>query len=362
MLWGMYDPFARGPHPVGVLSRELVDASRAGRVVPLEIWYPASDAHAGRDLDRAHQDVYPIFGGHQVRQEALRDAQPQTGPLSVVLFSHGFAGHRRQSTFFCTHLASHGFAVVAMDHGGNTLQDIVQLALDPKRGAALGTMQQTLSAFVADRPHDVRFVLGELVSGRVGLPFVVETERVGMSGHSFGGFTTLVVAEQEPRIVAALPLAPAGGPGPLSAPALEEALTLRFEGRVETLYLALERDTLLPLSGIESLFRRTPEPSRMLVLRNADHMHFCDRVERSHEFFRVMPQVGAMRDVQRRLPKMSELVPGAHGHAFASGFGTLLFDAVLRHGDESRARLAEDPVACMRARGIEIDEVGRLKA
>jgi len=31
-----------------------------------------------------------------------------------------FGGHRRQSTFFCTHLASHGYVVAAADHTGNT--------------------------------------------------------------------------------------------------------------------------------------------------------------------------------------------------------------------------------------------------
>ena len=52
-----YDPFARGPLPVGVRSFEVTDPSRE-RTLPVEFWYPASDAHAGQDLDEATQDKY----------------------------------------------------------------------------------------------------------------------------------------------------------------------------------------------------------------------------------------------------------------------------------------------------------------
>lgn len=353
----MYDPFERGPFPVGVTSVTLTDPSRSARRVPLEIWYPAEASWQGRDRDPQHQDRYAVFGGQKAGQDAVRDAGAAAHSVPLVLFSHGFAGHRRQSTFFCTHLASHGYAVVAMDHLGNTLDDVVAMALGTMKAGARLDLPELLDGFVSDRPRDVSFTLDALRDGALTLPVTVDAQRVGMSGHSFGGFTTLVVAERDERIVAALPLAPAGGPGYLSAPALTSALTLRFEGRVQTLFLALERDTLLPLAGIVSLFQRTPSPVRMLVLENADHMHFCDRVERSHEFFRAMPQVGPMREIQKRLPPMSELVPGAHGHLFANGLGVAHFDAVLKREPEAVSFLEQDLVAMLRVRGVVANEV-----
>jgi predicted dienelactone hydrolase len=357
---GMYDPFERGPHPVGVISHTLTDRLRGDRHVPLEIWYPADQSLQGRDRDSQHQDRYPMFGGQQARQDALRDAAAAALTVPLVLFSHGFAGHRRQSTFFCTHLASHGYVVLAFDHLGNTLDDVVALALDAMKGGAPLDLPQLVSGFASNRPRDVSFVLDVLQAGELALPVPTDVQRVGMSGHSFGGFTTLVAAEHDPRIVAALPLAPAGGPGYLSTPALSDALTLRFEGRVNTLFLAAERDTLLPLSGIETLFQRTPEPVRMFVLENADHMHFCDRVERSHEFFRAMPQIGPMREIQKRLPAMAELVPGAHGHLFANGLGLAHFDAVLKQMPQACALLQQDVVSLLGARGIVVNEVRRV--
>ena len=58
----------------------------------------------------------------------MRDATPAPGgPFPGVVFSHGMAGHRRQSTFLCTHLASHGFVVASPDHVGNTLPEMLPL-------------------------------------------------------------------------------------------------------------------------------------------------------------------------------------------------------------------------------------------
>ena len=62
-----------------------------------------------------------------------------------------------------------------------------------------------------------------------------------MTGHSFGGWTTLAVTGRDSRIRAALPLAPAGGETPLLAGRneLRESLDLDWKREVPTLYLGL---------------------------------------------------------------------------------------------------------------------------
>ena len=50
-----YDPFARGPFPVGVRTQELNDGSRQ-RKLPIEFWYPVTDNYKGQDLDRETQE------------------------------------------------------------------------------------------------------------------------------------------------------------------------------------------------------------------------------------------------------------------------------------------------------------------
>ncbi|SRR6266516_2573845 len=93
-----YDPFARGRFPVGVRTIHAPDPAR-GRVFPCEVWYPA---HTG-DADQ------PGAG-------EARDAAPRRGAYPLVVFSHHSGGHRRSATFLCTHLASHGYVVAALDH------------------------------------------------------------------------------------------------------------------------------------------------------------------------------------------------------------------------------------------------------
>ena len=105
-----YDPFARGPFPVGVRTQELIDESRQ-RKFPVEFWYPATDEYKGQDLNKKTQDKFTIFT--RVNQEAVRDAQLQKGHFPLILFSHGGVGHRCQTTHLCCHLASHGYIVAA---------------------------------------------------------------------------------------------------------------------------------------------------------------------------------------------------------------------------------------------------------
>lgn len=350
-----YDPFSRGPYPVGVRSAELRDAARGERTVEVELWYPATAAYSGMDRSAETQDLYAIFGAHQVKQEAVRDAEGERGPFPLAVFSHGMAGHRRQSTFFCTHLASHGYVVVSPDHGGGTVTDLIQVAMRLRLGGEVPSDVASLVAgHVADRPRDLAFLLDALTSGALSAPSGLDLSRIAVTGHSFGGFTALVLAQHDPRVGAVVALAPAGGAGPLATTALTSALTLALQPGVSTLYLGLGRDTLLPLEGVIDLYRRTPAPARMFVLPQADHMHFCDRAESSHEFFRALPPVGLFGELLRRLPPFSELTAAAHGYAFANALGLAQLDATLAGSVEARAFLEHHAVDAFAARGVEI--------
>ena len=349
-----YDPFARGLYPVGARSHSIVDGARH-RPLSVELWYPATDAARGRDLDPATRDSYELLPGFPpVWQEALRNAPPRTGRHPLILFSHGFGGHRRQSTFFCTHLASHGYVVAAVDHTGNTIHDMMQLMLQLAGGAPLPDFGNLLDDFIAFRPDDIVFLLDAVLRDLdPEIAALIDPERIGMTGHSFGGWTTLKIAGREPRIRAALPLAPAGGWTHMPAEPLQRSLDFDWPRPVPTTYLVAERDSLLPLRGMRELYDRTPGDKRLFVLLNADHMHFCDRVEEVHEMFRAMPPPGAFAEVAQHTPPISELVPGEHGYQFVRGLGLAHFDAVLRGNPAAKAVL-DRAVVELAARGIPV--------
>ena len=346
-----YDPFTRGPFPVGVRTVVL---ARGGRLLPVELWYPATDEYAGSDVAESTRDTYQLIPGFPlVWQEAVRDATARPGRHALVVFSHGYGGHRRQSTFLCTHLASHGYVVAAVDHTGNTMLEVVQGVLILGAGGRLPHPNTVLREFVDLRPADVSFTIDHLL----GMDGLADPDRIGMAGHSFGGWTTLTTTARDRRIRAALPLAPAGGASPIPSNLLRESVDLRWSREVPTLYVVADRDSILPLAGMQELFARTPATKRMVVLEDADHLHFCDRVEETHELFRMMPQDPLFEHIQKAIPPITELVPGERAHLAIRGLAVAHMDAHLR-GDEAAARLlAGDVRATLAARGVVVSVV-----
>jgi predicted dienelactone hydrolase len=287
-----------------------------------------------------------------VSQDAVRDAASRPGRWPLVLFSHGYGGHRRQSTFLCTHLASHGYVVASVDHVGNTVFEVMHAIMTAQMGGARSDPQATLREFIVARPADTVFMLDEVLRGTGGVAAQVDADRIGMAGHSFGGWTTLVTTARDRRIRAALPLAPAGGASDLDANVLVETMDLRFGREVPTLFIAADLDSLLPLHGVRELYERTPAPKRLVVLEKADHLHFLDRIAENHELFRSMPQDELFRPAIARMKPMAELTGEAETYVAVRGLGVAHMDAVLK-GNEAAARfLAEDAGAALATQGI----------
>jgi predicted dienelactone hydrolase len=193
-----------GPFAVGVRTLELFDTTRtdvAGtgpRPVTVEVWYPTTP----ETVVGVPRYVVNLFGFDVARTPSYRDVDRAAGQYPLVLFSHGNSGIRFQSIFLATHLASHGYIVASPDHHGNTFIDL---------GAGI---VDGLSA--VNRPKDMTFLLDTLLqrNATAGDFFAgaIDASRIGMSGHSFGGFTTLALAAgdaKDDRIGAFMPLAPA---------------------------------------------------------------------------------------------------------------------------------------------------------
>src|SRR5262249_2727047 len=202
-----------------------------------------------------------------------RDAVVRHGSYPLVVYSHHGGGNRRTATFVTTHLASHGYLVAAVDHSE---QFAPQLA--PRDSETTAELAARREAIIASRVPDVRFLPDPLLGGGWEPAASPDPDRIGIVGHSFGGWTALSLPEVDPRIRAIVALAPGGSsnppPGILRAP-----LTFRWLHEVPTLYLVADRDTCVPLPGMYELYDKTPSPHRMVILHRADHQHFADDVE-----------------------------------------------------------------------------------
>mgnify|MGYP005836087403 CR=1 FL=1 len=192
----LYAPDSPGPYAVGRLTFEVEDPARQDRRFLVDLWYPVDPEDAQGDFT-----VYEIlFWG--LPSEIALDGPPvsREGRFPLVVFSHGSGGIRFQSIFLTEVLASHGFVVAALDHTGNTL-------LDDSEGEL--TVQK-----MTDRPLDVSMVITRMLARNddPADPFyqTLDPGRVGVVGHSFGGFTSLAMAagfgaDPPPMIAAELP-------------------------------------------------------------------------------------------------------------------------------------------------------------
>jgi pimeloyl-ACP methyl ester carboxylesterase len=222
-----------------------------------------------------------------------------------------------------------------VDHTGNPFMDLAM------RASVAG---DAWSSSMEARPLDVSFLIDAAADGRLGLGDV-DTRRVAMSGHSFGGWTSVRAVADEPRIAAVVALAPAIG-----VPVLRAAIDLAWDRPVPTLIIAADRDSLLPIAGIEATLAELAPPATLVTLVNTDHMHFCDAAKQIHELFRGMPM--QLVPVATPLPPFDTLAPARNGHEAAAGLGLAHLEATIRGSAEAAAFIGGDLSAVLAARDI----------
>ncbi|HYY42675.1 MAG TPA: dienelactone hydrolase family protein [Pyrinomonadaceae bacterium] len=344
-----YDPFVRGRFPVGVRTIQALDGAR-DRLFTCEVWYPAAAQYAGQDTAPATQDSYTVpTSSAPRRQMAVRDAAALPGLYPLVVFSHSSGAGRRSATFLCTHLGSHGYVVAALDHS-----ELVAAELARKADETDEQKAARWQALMASRVPDVRWLLDHLLNGAAwDSAAQLDHTRVGIVGHSFGGWTALAAVEVEQRIRAVVALAP-GGASQVKPGMLPLKLTFKWDRDVPTLYLVAEDDASLPLGGMYELFARTPATKQLVVLRRADHMHFMDSVEELHEAVRLMPWPGELAWLPQAMRPMTELCSGPQAHLFVRGLTLGQMDAVLREQTAAQRFLAGDIEAELAQRGVEV--------
>jgi len=169
-------PYAQaGAYAVGV--RAILIESDPSRVLSGFLWYPA----------RADgQFAYAEYGYGKRSTVARQNAPPARdgAPYPLIIFSHGYGSYAAQSVYLTEHLASHGFVVLAINHNGSTLGDT-----DPETGLTLGWYL---------RPRDVlsQIAWAEALNSdpQSDLYGLFDLAQIGVSGHSYGGYTALAAA------------------------------------------------------------------------------------------------------------------------------------------------------------------------
>jgi dienelactone hydrolase len=271
-----------GPHAVAVLRDEWKDPAR-DRIVPVKIYYPRDTA----------------------------------GPFPVIIFSHGLGGSREGYEYLGRHWAGYGYVSVHIQHLGSDTS-VWQGKEKPMQAmqAAIRDLKTSL-----DRPSDVKFALDQLEKLNRGdgtLKGRLDMDRVGMAGHSYGAWTTLVIAGQElmgprgnvlrladPRVKAALSMSASIPMKRSDFAAVNWGQGPDFDGiyagiKIPVMHMTGTRDDS-PISGTKAADRRVPfdhiknTKQYLLILNGGDHGIFSrSRDARGRE---IQPKDAVFQDL-----------------------------------------------------------------
>jgi len=311
-----------GPLPVGV---KVLHLSLDGQTRPLLAWYPAAASAAGKPG--------MVYSTH-LRGYAAPEAPPdrQGAPYPLIIFSHGMGGCAAQHVFINENLASFGYVVIAPDHAeaqmchiegspeigeGRLTWSVLKHNFDLSGVVfdLFGKMMEERGYDFSYRPAEIKAAIDlALAQNRDPQAFLyklIAPDKIGMSGHSLGGYTTLMVggmpfycsdqppaaAEcrlddlaldrlpnpccfeyvrklqpfeyRDPRVKAILVMSPAVMFPDL--PRAAAALTVPI-----MLINGDDRKFEVPWSPLQSIYDHAPPPKYLIRLAQTDHMTAAD--------------------------------------------------------------------------------------
>ncbi|MDB6057800.1 MAG: hypothetical protein JWO95_1644 [Verrucomicrobiales bacterium] len=210
-----------------------------------------------------------------------------TGPVPLIIFSHGLGGSRDGYSYLGNEWASHGYVSAHIQHLGS---DTAAL-----KNMMNGGLQEAMKPYAASNGIvDVYYgfaALDHMNSEPGPLHDKIDTNRIGVAGHSYGAWTTLVVGGEviikdgvrvnvqhhEPRIKALIPMS-APVPEKVSLDEVFSKITLPCFHMTGTL-----DDS--PIADTKAADRRLPydhmtakvADEYLLTFKGGDHMVFSGR-------------------------------------------------------------------------------------
>lgn len=260
-----------GPYAVGERTMRLPSGAK------VEVWYPTTRwAVKGKEiatydvvswLPASLKSLVPKGESVTYPSGGVRGVPVRHGRYPLVVFSHGYAGFRDQSSFLTSAIASWGFVVAAPDHAGRDLTKVLSFSgTDSSRDVP--DLRATIR--LVDQKNQEKKPQKPKHSSKGWLRHHVDLTRIGAVGHSAGGRAVEDLAALDQRVDTFIGMAGA------SAGALEEGAVVPDQ---PGLILAGSADGIVSLDKLESAYGAMASPKRFVVIGDAGHLAFSDLCE-----------------------------------------------------------------------------------
>jgi len=164
LTWAQTNYSVSGRYSVDVIEfRTIIDSSRS-RNIPVKVHYPI-----------------------------------EKGEFPLIIISHGAGGNWDTHFALAHHIATHGYIVFCLEHTGSNTK----------------TLKRTLHVFrnlndmihdgneVLGRPKDVSYAIDQAINWNKSnniLKNKIDIQNIGVLGHSFGAYTSMVIAGMKPAL------------------------------------------------------------------------------------------------------------------------------------------------------------------
>jgi predicted dienelactone hydrolase len=260
------------PGPLGVGEATLTLPTDGA---PVEVWYPATKSSvAGKPaatydvaswLPPALKKLIPAGFTVSYPSGGVTGVPAAPGRYPLVVFSHGYAGFRDQSTFLTARLASWGFVVAAPDHFSRDLTEVL--------GGPTGATTKTTD--VEDLEATISLMKAQNASPSSTFYRHLDTRLIGAVGHSAGGAAVEALAATDPQVTSFIGLAGATVGSIGQAKTGVGSVVPKQPGML----MSGTSDHVVSDTSIIAAYGQLRSPKRLILLRGAGHLVFADLCE-----------------------------------------------------------------------------------
>ena len=263
------------------------------RKIVVQVWYPTDEVTGDPApyIDFPQHRVRPISEQVEIPPFMIKHIQDVNSnsylnaalksaiePYPLVIFSHGLGGMRMQNTIQMEEIASKGFIALAMDHPFDANVTIFNDGSSADyRSTIVGEV--TPEEFwnirlpqINTRVADVSYVLDhiqEIQDDSDDFWNMIDLERVGIMGHSFGGGTAIVASSKDKRLDACIALD--GWLVPVEQSIIKRGLTVPF------LYMGRTHwDNPVNYENLDTLIAASTASAEKLILDGTKHFDYSD--------------------------------------------------------------------------------------